>query len=547
MAMVTATTARRTNRAVLGAVSGAVSNRLATIPGATRISALFVAILLLASFAQAASPVLGTEHNRNLRQLDYMPMLFEYHRQTVGEGRQFFAYPARDTTFRTHFAKTEAHAMAYFADTLGDAFSGGAHTFAIAASPIAGIDYRGGEALNDTIWPAVDAGLYIRGYADSLDFDLDARMYSEAHTAGAEKGDKRKPKSFDGEVFDVQREDSNDGGADYVSYSRYRAHMALNYAFARLELARDVMHWGPGYYNNLSLNQYALPYNMFTLDLKFGPLHVLSAYADLRVNSWSYSKENLNERNLYAHRYELNLFGNDLTVGISELQVLYNENKVWLFVPVAPLFIEKGNYTERVNNGALSMDLNYRLFNFMRVYGEFFLDDLESPMAVYENKHSNNRWAAMAGAQVAHDVYLEQSKIELGSIAEIARVEPYTYGHYDTAQAQMAHLGLPLGNPNGPNSLSIDWTLYGQLSLGNEPGASRIFLSYRNQWLWKGSDYGSSIDDPYKWAEKRFIHGAKMHYNGTPSISYQGRHVAFMGEYTFGSDPAVYLRTTLMW
>ena len=35
--------------------------------------------------SQAASPVIGAEHTRNLRQLDYAPMLLEYHAQTVGE------------------------------------------------------------------------------------------------------------------------------------------------------------------------------------------------------------------------------------------------------------------------------------------------------------------------------------------------------------------------------------------------------------------------------------------------------------------------------
>lgn len=510
-----------------------------------------------ANASTSATPVTGTERNRNLRGLDYAPMLMEYHRMTVGEGRQFFAYPARDTAFRSRFraelrggsgnqtgSVNNARPLAHINDTLGG------HEFAIAASPMLGIDYRGGEALNDTIWPAFDGGLYIRGFADSLDFDLDARMFAEKHSAGAATGDKRKPQSFDHEVFDVQDEDR--GGADYVSYSRYRAHIGLNYAFARLELARDVMHWGPGYYNNLTMNQFALPYNMLTLDLKFGPLHVLSAYADLRVNSWSYSKDNLNDRNLYAHRYELNLFKGDLAVGMSEIQILYNENKPWLFTPVVPLFIEKGNYTERVNNGALAFDLNYRLFNFMRIYGEFYLDDMESPMAVYENKYSNNRWAGMLGAQVSRDFYLKGRKVEAGSIAEIARVEPYTYTHYDTAQAQMAHLGLPLGNPNGPNSLAVDWTVYANLdnifgssNAGSSFGA--IFLSYHSQWLWKGSDYGSSIDDPYKTVEKRFIHGAKMHYNGTPAVSYRGRRVGFTGEYTFGSDPAVYLRAMIMW
>lgn len=510
----------------------------------------FLVSLALATLAFAetgSSTVIGSERTRNLRGLDYAPMLFEYHRQTVGEGHHFFTYPRRDTTFQKNFFKNNVNALAYFdnvgfaSDHLKDSVtylqkkSNSAHSFAIAVSPILGIDYRSSSALGDTIWPAIDGGLYIRGFADSLDFDLDARIYSEGHSA-------KKPKSYDHEVFDVQSKDRGDGGIDYVSFARYRAHLGFNYAWMRLQLARDVLHWGPGYYNNLSLNQFALPYNMLTLDWTFGPLRVFSVYADLRVNSWSYSKDNLNDRNFYGHRYELAL-GN-FTFGMSELQILYNENKPWLFVPIAPLFIEKGNYTERVNNGALAFDMNVQLFQMARVYGEFFLDDMESPYAVYQNRYSNNRWAAMLGFQVARDVEVRGKELQLGTIAEIARVEPFTYCHYDTAQAQIAHLGLPLGNPNGPNSLAVDWTVYGRL---NWNPSSRFFFGLHNKWLWKGVDYGSDIDDPYKTLPKRFTHGAPLQYTISPSFSYSGRYVSYEMELIFGDEKAFFVRSTLHW
>lgn len=520
-----------------------------------------LAVLLGPAGSMAASPVVGAERSRNLRQLDYAPMLLEYHAQTVGEGRAFFTYPRRNYDFREQVRRESAKALIAFGNGLdaaggsssaaGGSLTDGStnaagssptenkHSFAILASPVFGIDYRGTEAMNDTVWPGFDGGLYLRGFADSIDFDLDARIYAESHTAGSTDGDRRKPQSYDGEVFDVQHEDR--GGVDYVSYARYRAHLGLNYAFFRLQLARDVLHWGPGYYNNLTLNQFALPYNMIALDVVFGPLRVFSAYADLRVNSWSYSKDNLNDRNMYAHRYELAL-GN-LTVGMSELQILYNENKPWLFTPVVPLFIEKGNYTERVNNGALSFDIDYRLFRMLRLYGEFLLDDMESPYAVYENRYSNNRWAGMFGMHFAYDTHVAGKLLQLGSIAEIARVEPYTYCHYDTAQAQMAHLGRPLGNPNGPNSLAVDWTAYAQFPAL----AGSIFLGLHNKWLWKGVDAGSSIDDPYKTVEKRFVHGAPLVYTIAPSLSYQGRFVSFMGEFTFGDEAGVYLRSSFVW
>ena len=116
-----------------------------------------IVILLLASLSWSQS-VLGSERNRN---------------HTVGSERQFFTYPRRNYNFVRDFANKESGAVIYYADSIGSGKD--AHRFAIAASPMVGLDYQGGEVLGDTIWPGIDGGLYLRGYADSLDFDLDAR------------------------------------------------------------------------------------------------------------------------------------------------------------------------------------------------------------------------------------------------------------------------------------------------------------------------------------------------------------------------------------
>ncbi len=174
------------------------------------------------------------------------------------------------------------------------------------------------------------------------------------------------------------------------------------------------------------------------------------------------SRKNTNDRNLYAHRYELNL-GN-LVLGMSETQILYNENKPWLFVPVVPLFMEKGNFSEDNNNGALAFDANYRLFQFARIYSEFYIDDFESPVSLIKNDNIEAKWAWMAGIQVGKDFYIRNKLIEAGAIAEYARVEPYVYSHFHPNTAQAANLGEPLGAPNGPNSQAIDFALYARIA-----------------------------------------------------------------------------------
>lgn len=518
----------------------------------------FALALFGAASSNAASPVVGSENVRNLRLLETSPMLFELHRVTTGEGRQFFAYPRRDTTFRDGIREDESTALLAYDNVYGGSVSGHGHGFsceetdtacialgrelavsqpriALAVSLVGGLDYRGGEALGDTIWPGVDGGIYLRGYADSVDFVLDARIYDEGHSA-------KYPKSFDGEFLEIQREENN-SGLEYTSYARYRTHFALNYNWLRLDLGRDVMHWGPGYYNNLTLNQFALPYNMLSLDMTFGPLRVLSFYGDLRIYG-SMSDKNIDEtRNIFGHRYELAI-GNG-TFGVSELQILYDNLKPWLFVPTAPLFMEKGNYSESSNNGSLSFDFNYRLFNSLRLYTEFLLDDMESPVSLVKNDNIEAKWAWMAGLHGAHDFLIKGHLLETGTIAEYARIEPYVYSHFVKNTAQMAHLGRPIGNQNGPNSRTIDWTVYARLD-------HRIFAAVRNTWLWKGTDYGSAVNDTtptsnHMKINKHFLRGAEMMYTLTPSISYEGQFVSYMGEISLFDDKKVYLRAGFKW
>ena len=513
--------------------------------------------LLVAGVSEslATSPVIEPERTRNLRTLETAPMLFEYHRQTTGNERQYFTYPRRDTTFRKNFAKTEGDALLYYDNVRGAGVLGNGlgspdsvnPRFGIAASIIGGIDYRGGESVGDqvwtgrdyryekksiadTIWPGIDGGIYLRGFIDSVDFVLDARIYDEGHSA-------KNPRSYDGEFLEVQREENN-SGVEYTSYARYRTHFAFNYDWLRLDFGRDVMHWGPGYYNNLSLNQFAVPYNMLSLDMMIGPLRVMSFYGDLRIYG-SFDMKNRDEtRNLFGHRYELAV-GN-ATFGISELQILYKNMKPWLFVPTAPLFMEKGNYSESSNNGSLSFDFNYRLFNTVRLYTEFFLDDMESPISLIKNDNIEAKWAWMAGFQAGHDFYYKGHKIEAGTIFEYARVEPYVYSHFEKNTAQIAHLGFPLGNQGGPNSRTIDWNVFARLD-------GHIFASVRQTWFWKGTDHGSAVNDTTPGSNhmklpKHYLKGAKLQYMLTPAISYEGQRFSFLGELTLIDDKKAYIR-----
>jgi hypothetical protein len=362
------------------------------------------------------------------------------------------------------------------------------------------------DSYSDEVLPGGLVGVSTSGFMDSLDFDVNAAFYVERHNH-------KNPPSVDRLETGWILWDNEERNA--INYKHFQGHLGFNYSWLRLELGHDALHWGPGFYNNLTLNRQAVPYGYFSIDLTFGPLRVISFYSSLEIDSVGSHIHAQGDRNLYGHRYELAL-GN-ATFGISEIQVIYNNNNAWLLVPVYPLFIEKGNYTERSNNGAISLDVNYRILQTARVYGEFYLDDFYSPLAIVENKKLDSQWALMLGMQVAHDFTVKSLYLEVGSIFEYARVDQRIYTHYEPDEGQIANSGHPLGNQQGPNSQTIDWTLYSQLN-------KTVFISIRNTWLWKGNVYGSELNT--KWIgtgrniKKDFLGGAKMKYALTPMLAY---------------------------
>ena len=474
------------------------------------IPAILVILVQTVVFAQSY-PTYNTERPYTLRSLDYAPLLNRFHDITTGSAEQSFFYPRIDSTFRTPGNRYELNVR-----------------------PMLAFDMRGGKALGDTIM-AFEGGLHLSGYIDSAEFWLDARIFSESHSA-------KPPKSWDREFLENQGNKDIEGEVEYSSYARYRGHFAMRFGWAVLDFGRDAQHWGPGYYNNLSLNQGSVPYNQIALTTKIGYLSVRSLYADLDAGKNSMGKKA--SRNLYGHRYELNF--ENLTLGVSEITILYDLNHYFLFVPIVPLFAEKGNYSEDNNNGTISFDINYRFPFGLRIYGEYLLDDMESPTSLFRNDNIEAKWAGMAGAAYA----MNFRDWKIGGIAEYARVEPYTYSHFHPNTAQVAHLDYPLGVQSGPNSQNIDLVIYGT-------HAKHFTAQVKQEWSWKGSDYGSAINDTtptsghYKTA-KRFLRNAdgsraKMEYTLTPAVAWMSKHYAISAEYSLFDKNAFCSRIMFMW
>ena len=340
-----------------------------------------------------------------------------------------------------------------------------------------GIDVLSGTEYRYQASQSFLAELGILGNARKgpLHLDIDARLFSGNRS--------HSDLPFDREGQDRQA-DSITGAISYDSFSRYVGTISLKLPFGTFAVARDGAHWGPGLLENLVFSQDAIPFPQYRFTTSVGPLSLTSLYGDLAVDDIYISDRNHHDRKIYAHRYELKAMEN-LLIGISEQLVLYEDNAPYLFTPIFPLFMAKGFRSEGANNGSLSVDVFYRIASQLGIYSEFLLDDLESPLTLFTKDYSQNKWGWMAGGHWVKSLLAGDA----GVVLEYARLEPWLYSHFTPYSAQSANLGYPLGNQDGPNSQSVKTKVYFKRQQGG-------YLSLQPEWIWKGADLGSQINDP---------------------------------------------------
>lgn len=396
-------------------------------------------------------------------------------------------------------------------------------------APQLGAEWRGeggGRKAGDSLaghTRAFEGGLLAEGFSGPLSFHLDARMFTELQSGGGFP-------SYDREFTEIQDE-SQSGSIAYTSFSRYRSHLALDLGFFRLAAARDALHWGPGLYQNLVFNARSIPFNHLALTARIGPLKVMSVYGQLQGEDDLFHTLETESRSVYAHRYEWAVTEN-LLLGLSEQTLHSGNEEPFEFVPVVPLFMAKGNGYERLNNGNMALDAAFRFRRLALLYGEFLLDDIQAPTALFGDAWGN-KWGFMAGL---HLTRAYGGKV-VGIVTEYARLEPWVYTHYRPSTSQSMHRGHPLGQQDGPNSESWEGKVYGFLPFGiSGRGAGEVRpewgLSLGGKTLRKGRDLGSHLQDshPGGTAEKKAFLASARPLRVTLSPAVEGRWKAFSAQ-----------------
>lgn len=426
----------------------------------------------IGSSGSAAPPDLVLHDAYSLRRGGLDALLLDHHFRTVDRSTPWIgAWPA--PILDRQIASTDTSAVLAYEDSAND--------LRALLHPVIGLNYRNGLVRPTPTSPygtdpsavVIEGGSILRAGANGLSAWGDARISVERQEPF--------PHSYDGQFIEPS-EEGNNSVATFTSFARFEGRMTIDTRLGRFGAGRHRQHWGPAYQYPLVLGQWTQPFSHVDWSMEWGPFRIRTLWAQLAIDGAGQFRSDTASRSLYAHRYEWSPT-RWLDVGITEALVIYKTQEPIAFVPIVPLFMMKGQSVEAYANGELAFDAQVRPADGWRFYGEFLIDDMSEPTSLF-NDFWKNKWAVTVGS---HYAFTPVPNLETGLITELSRVEPWVYTQYLANTNQATHQDIPLGNPNGPNSLSVSTQVYARYQ-----GAT---IHSGIEWINKGIDSGSRLDD----------------------------------------------------
>lgn len=267
-----------------------------------------------------------------------------------------------------------------------------------------------------------------------------------------------------------------------------------------IETGVDNLSIGPAEYYRLTLSGQAPPVTYLRARMSLGHVEYIHSFGLLR-------EQKDRSKYFYLHRLDFPLFRNRVICGINEVIVngstaekaqkdslprdIYGAERDWSWIYMIPFVPMKfaEHYAGDLDNAFLSFDLAVFYPKNTRLYMEFLLDDMSSPLTLFTDDYGN-KWAYTIGVQYFGCLF----KRDLSVMIEYSRIRPWVYSHFYGASHNYAHFGQSLGSLMGPNSdafiIKGEYNVHKRNSIG-------IYLKNTR----KGMDRGSDINDVFQQEE----------------------------------------------
>ena len=254
-------------------------------------------------------------------------------------------------------------------------------------------------------------------------------------TNNSETGNFREIRNLDNE------EQGNKECGELKYYSKADAYLSYSNKFFDLIFGRYSNYWGNGETGSLTLSNKPPSYNQLMLKfdyfekIKFTYFHA-KLFSDVRDDNSSYTiyyhyedgevdsfpRDFYKKKYLAGHRLEILPF-NNFKFAFNELSYYGERELDWSYLNPFMFFWVAKNKTNDQDNLQISLDAEWNLFNKVKLYGTFFIDEL-SLSKMFDKKHNRNQIAGQIGC------YLVEPIIPcLDFRLEYTALNPWTYTH----------------------------------------------------------------------------------------------------------------------
>lgn len=285
----------------------------------------------------------------------------------------------------------------------------------------------------------------------------------------------------------------DNGGFDFDENVAY---VTFNYKYLYVLYGRDYNQWGVGHNGNLMLSTNAPVADQLKLSIRYWRFKFthLTSFLEYISPAMRQSMKSEPAVNVYwsGNRLELDM-GRGVQLGFSEAVVYGNRSLDPGYLNPVTFFKSLEHYYGDRDNGTLGLDLEWRVIPGLKLFGEWFIDDITTTKL--GSDFYGNKFAWQGGFFMVNPFSIP----DVDFLLEYTRIKPYVYSHTVADYNKYKQYDTILGDYIGPNSDDIflrlrkRFTGYLQLSL--------VFEHYRHGANPADENVGGDPDRPHVYGD----------------------------------------------
>ncbi len=271
------------------------------------------------------------------------------------------------------------------------------------------------------------------------------------------------------------------------------AYLTLNWNHIYLLYGRDYNQWGVGREGNLMLSTNAPVYDQIKLVVRYWRFKLthITAFLEYISPEARYFMKSAPYIPVYwaGNRLDVDL-GKGWRLGLAEAIVYGNRSLQLGYLNPLSFFKSLEHFYGDRDNGALALNVSWRIIPGVKIYGEWFLDDLSTEKL--GTNFYGNKFGWQFGGMWVNPLGLP----DLDVLVEYARIKPYVYSHSFQDYNKYKHYDTILGHFIGPNSENLVVQLRKRFTRYVQVGV--IWETYRHGANPPDRNVGGDPDRPYK-------------------------------------------------